>query len=332
MSYKRLSDGICIATQDVNKTIGNEYATVTRVNTDKTVNVHLDSSDKDTDDLIKVPLAVDFDLKKDDKVILTYLNNNTDSPVVIGMINPQFNGSGENGRSIVSIDKVDSDGLADIYRITYDKAPIYSYFSVKNGADGQQGLKGDKGDKGDQGIQGVSGAPSELSGKTIQHKVFIDSKTVTNVNSVEFDGLNGDEDGIYIIEVTGSVVYLGSVDSYLIVQFNGDTGSNYGSEEHLAYDGNNHNLTQYSNCVIGRSSHSLTTQVRSKTEFNVKTGSTRDYFTTTKLKNNTHRLAGYWGGEWNNTVDNITSISIKTTSNTFSGTITLYKLVDITYP
>jgi hypothetical protein len=127
-----LSDLICTTTQDVNKTIGNEYATITRVYSDKTVNAKPDILDKDSDDLINVPLVVDFTLEKGDRVILSYLDNNPSIPVVIGMVNPQFNGSGENGRSIVSIEKSETDGFVDVYKITYDKTPIYSYFSVPN--------------------------------------------------------------------------------------------------------------------------------------------------------------------------------------------------------
>jgi translation initiation factor IF-1 len=127
-----LSNLIRTGVQDVNKTIGNEYATVTKVNNNNTVNLQLDSVKDDLNDLINIKLVSNLDITKGDKVIVTYLDNDSNKPVVMGMLNPQFNGSGENGRSIVSIDKVESEGFTDVYRITYDKFPIYSYFNVPN--------------------------------------------------------------------------------------------------------------------------------------------------------------------------------------------------------
>jgi hypothetical protein len=127
-----LSNLICTTTQDVNKTIGNEYATVTKVNTNNTVNLHLDSVNEDLNDLINIKVVTNLDLAKDDKVIVSYLDNDPNQPVVVGMINPTPPTGGENGRSIVSVDKVESEGFTDVYRITYDKSPIYSYFSVPN--------------------------------------------------------------------------------------------------------------------------------------------------------------------------------------------------------
>ncbi|OEC87904.1 MULTISPECIES: hypothetical protein [Methanobacterium] len=127
-----LSDLICTTTQDVNKTIGNEYATVTKVNANKTVNLHLDSVNEDLGDLTNIKVVTNLDLTKDDKVIVSYLDNDANNPVVVGMINPTSPTGGENGRSIVSIEKVETDGLVDVYKITYDKSPIYSYFNVPN--------------------------------------------------------------------------------------------------------------------------------------------------------------------------------------------------------
>jgi hypothetical protein len=311
-----LSGLIRTGVQDVNKTVGNEYAIVTRVNNDKTVNVKLESSD--SDDLINVPLAVDFDLKKDDKVILTYLDNNPGSPVVIGMINPQFNGSGENGRSVVSIDKVDSDGLADIYRITYDMAPIYSYFSVRNGQ---------KGDKGDPGSGGGS---SELSGLTVQHKVLVDSKIVNNVSSVEFDGLNGDEDGIYILEFNGQLFI---TDNLLLVHLNNDA-ANY---KYAGSVDNNANTagTPYSSTngliLAGTPWNNSNQYTTAKMNILAKSGVPRIVYSNSAGYGDSYGIYFDGGGAWNNSTSNITSITLVAGNGTFSGTIKLYKLVDITY-
>ena len=45
--------------------------------------------------------------------------------------------NGLDGRSIVSIEKTGTEGLLDVYTITYDRGdPLTSTFTVKNGADG----------------------------------------------------------------------------------------------------------------------------------------------------------------------------------------------------
>ena len=69
-----------------------------------------------------------------DIVIVTYTDYN-DPPIITNVYNKTA-GIGEDGRSILSVDKVETDGLIDIYRITYSKEPVYSYFQVKNGEDG----------------------------------------------------------------------------------------------------------------------------------------------------------------------------------------------------
>ena len=337
-----LSGIIRTGVQDVNKTIGNEYAFVTRVNSDKTINVHLEASDKDSDDLFNVPLAVDFDLKKDDKVILTYLDNKPENPVIIGMINPQFNGTGENGRSIVSIDKVETDGLVDVYRITYDKAPIYSYFSVKNGTIGEQGPKGDngdtgspgsKGDKGDQGPageQGISGVPSELAGKTVRLPVLVDTKTVTNQSSIVFSGLNGDVDNEYKLEFVTDFDTNGS-SRYLNIAMNNATISIKGWNEYtttLSYMSNDIGNTAGVNAnKTGGIDGFIELKELNRTQNARFNGS----FLITRVSG-TDIPASYGGGIFGSLVDNVTSITLSTTAGTFSGTIKLYKIVDVTYP
>ena len=54
---------------------------------------------------------------------------------------------GDNGISIVSIDLTSSDGLADIYTITYSDGST-SNFVVTNGKDGEQGIQGIPGEDG----------------------------------------------------------------------------------------------------------------------------------------------------------------------------------------
>ena len=61
---------------------------------------------------------------------------------------------GDDGRGIVSIDKVSSNGLTDTYSITFTDRTSTS-FSITNGS------KGDKGDTGAQGVSGANGSQGE---------------------------------------------------------------------------------------------------------------------------------------------------------------------------
>ena len=63
--------------------------------------------------------------------------------------------AGENGVSIVSIEKTSSDGLVDTYTITYSNGTTTT-FTVTNGADGEQGIQGLQGPQGDTGVSVVS--------------------------------------------------------------------------------------------------------------------------------------------------------------------------------
>jgi hypothetical protein len=127
-----LSDTIGVTVKDVNKTVGNEYARVTKINTNMTVNLKPESDNPESDDLVNIPVLINLALEKDDKVLISHLDNNPNYPVVIGMQNPKTVSGGADGRGIISIDKVETDEFVDIYRITYDKIPIYSYFQVPN--------------------------------------------------------------------------------------------------------------------------------------------------------------------------------------------------------
>jgi hypothetical protein len=128
----KLTELIGVSVQDVNKTVGNEYAIVTKVNSNQTVNLKPIADDPELDDLINIPVIVNLDLAKNDKIILGYLDNDLNYPIIIGALNPKLATEGVDGRGIVTIEKVETDEFVDIYRITYDKAPIYSYFQVPN--------------------------------------------------------------------------------------------------------------------------------------------------------------------------------------------------------
>ena len=310
----KLTDAFKVSMQDVNKTVANEYATVTRVNSNKTVNVKPDSNDADSDDLTNISYVVDLDLSVGDRVVLSYLNNDPNEPIIIGMLNPKSS-SNVDCRSIVSVDKVESDGLVDVYRITYDKVPIYSYFSVKNGTIG-------------------SGVSEELAGKTVRLPVLIDTKTVTNQNSVLFDGLNGDLDKEYRIEWQFDCISNNS-DGEIYVQFN-SINSNYrcvraGDEDSGRTGGN---FTDRIGCghITWVNNGSLDGWLK---VMNAKIGRHRKVrgFSSWNSDNGVYYAIWEFGGAWLDITTTITSILMGITGNSkFSGTIKLYKMIDVTYP
>lgn len=73
---------------------------------------------------------------------------------------------GENGVGISKIEKIGTEGLSDIYRISYTNGKTQDY-TVTNGAQGEQGiqgiqgLRGEKGDIGADGQQGIQGIQGE---------------------------------------------------------------------------------------------------------------------------------------------------------------------------
>jgi len=307
----KLTDAFKVSMQDVNKTVANEYATVTRVNSNKTVNVKPDSNDADSDDLTNISYVVDLDLSVGDRVVLSYLNNDPNEPIIIGMLNPKSSPNVD-CRSIVSIDKVESEGLVDVYRITYDKVPIYSYFSVTNGTTS-------------------SSVPPELAGKTIQCKVLIDSKTITNVNSVTFDGLNGDVDKKYIIEFEGSMANQ-SPDMNIILKPN-NISTNQMSSSFRQYT-TNYDRMSSTNLILCGGGFQTALTGNFKSEFDAKSGKNRRIITNYNYEDVTgnYSLGGEGNGVWRDMTTIVTSLVIATTAYTFSGTIKLYKMVDVTYP
>lgn len=113
-------------------------AKVKTINSNGTIDVSVDLPEQEIPwEIPDIPLTNNLKISKGDMVTVKFLENNPTSPVVDGMFNPKsYSGDGEDGRSILSVDKVESDGLVDVYRITYSKEPLYSYFQVKNGEDG----------------------------------------------------------------------------------------------------------------------------------------------------------------------------------------------------
>ena len=119
--------------------------------------------------------------------------------------------SGATGNGISDIAKTSTEGLVDIYTITYTNGTTTT-FTVTNGADGAQGQQGI------QGIQGEKGADGHTPVITIQNgKWYIDG--VDSGKSAE--GVKGDTgNGISSIAKTKTE---GLVDTYTITFTNGET-------------------------------------------------------------------------------------------------------------
>ena len=78
--------------------------------------------------------------------------------------NTSGGGSGLDGRGIVSIEKISSEGLVDTYQINYSDETTSTY-TVTNGAQGPKGDTGAQGPKGDQGEPGAKGDTGEQGPK-----------------------------------------------------------------------------------------------------------------------------------------------------------------------
>ena len=117
---------------------------------------------------------------------------------------------GETGNGISSIDKTHTDGLVDIYTITYTNGTISS-FTVTNGEKGEQGIQGIQGEKGEDGHSPII---------TIQNgNWYIDG--VDTGKSAE--GVAGEAgNGISSIRKTNTE---GFVDTYTITFTNGETST-----------------------------------------------------------------------------------------------------------
>ena len=98
--------------------------------------------------------------------------------VFVLLLNVLFLGAcvSQNVKSIVSIEKAHSEGLTDIYVITYSDGTT-STFTIKNGEKGDQGEQGIQGEKGDQGEPGKDGKPGN------------DAKEILDVRYVSSEGI-----------------------------------------------------------------------------------------------------------------------------------------------
>ena len=149
---------------------------------------------------------------------------------------------GETGIGIESIEKSGSEGLVDIYTITFSDGTT-STFTVTNGKDGVDGT---------QGIQGIQGEPGEDGHTpviTIQEGYWYIDGENTNVLA---EGIKGDTgNGVSDVKLTNTE---GLVDTYTITFTNGTTstftltnGKDGVGIEKVEYDENGNLLIYFTN-------------------------------------------------------------------------------------
>lgn len=173
-------------------------------------------------------------------------------------------------------------------------------------------------------IDGIS------EGSKIRLPVLIEEKTIpAGTTSVTFSNLNGDVDGEYLIEGNVILVPTGS-DNVINLQPNGDTGANYVGVC----------IAGLSTTTLGSSSTSALRLVQSNNvatsygKFSARiypvTGILRKFESIGSSQLSGRALSHVSSGHWTNTASNITSLVCIVSNGSFSGTIKLYKMVDIT--
>jgi hypothetical protein len=346
----KLTDAIGVSVQNVNKTVGNEYAVVTRVNTNQTVNLKPIADDPELDDLINIPVLVNVDLSVNDKVLLTYLDNNINNPAVIGMMSPKSS-SGGIGADINPIDilnklkTVDGSGsgldadLLDGQELSYITGLINAKLDSSTytandilskllGVDGAgSGLDADKLD-GYNAQDLIDLIGNGLSG-TFQLKKLITEVDVSNVSSYTLSNINGNDDGIYILEYDLSYSPGVTGDVSLTLKPNNLTTDQVSSS--FRAGGGWHGADNTVGSLRINLGYSTATRFKGKVEINAETGKNRTFTTidAMEIRGTTESYINYFNGFWKNTTTNITSLVLAISTGTFSGKIRLYKMIDI---
>lgn len=166
--------------------------------------------------------------------------------------------------------------------------------------------------------------PVKLLGYELVEEKVLPAGTTT----CTFSGLNGDEDEEYLIEFTGTVV-TSSGDTIVSVKPNNDVGSNYLAIHHGAYRGNSHFSEDYSVLALGSTHYQVTSICKSKTFISAKSGVNRFFSSNIQRHNLGKLLDSICSGVWLNSVDNIISLVIASSSGSFNGNIRLWKKIPL---
>lgn len=169
-----------------------------------------------------------------------------------------------------------------------------------------------------------------LAGKTFEIPVLISRVSLSSAQSHTFNDLNGDVDGRYILEFTGTT---SKNDGKIIVKPNNIDTSQKTAEGY--WFANSIGRTSHPAFLLGRTEDVSTAQLHAKGTLYAKTGKNRIM----------ESLFGNYGSyrnsplqhsalaQWLDTTTNITSLVITTTeptNQTITGDLSLYKIVEIT--
>ena len=112
----------------------------------------------------------------------------TSTMIVENGIDGNNGANGADGVGISKIEKIDTVGLEDTYRITFTDNTTYDY-SVTNGQKGEQGiqgLRGEKGEQGEQGVQGIQGIQGEKGDDGYPFLIYKEYSDISEFNKNDF--------------------------------------------------------------------------------------------------------------------------------------------------
>ncbi|UTB32713.1 MAG: hypothetical protein NKF70_00035 [Methanobacterium sp. ERen5] len=183
-----------------------------------------------------------------------------------------------------------------------------------------------KGEDGATGPQGPAGAG--FASGTYKIPKLIEIKTITAQSSVTFSNLNGDSDIEYYIECD---IKMSVGSRHLLLQPN-SVSSNGISVVNRAYN-NAKDSWIYGYMYLGNNERDGNSRILSKTTLYAKSGQYRATFTECGIfgSDSLNPFTISSRSQWSNTTDNITSLKIipNNTDTTITGTIKLYKMVDM---
>ena len=176
---------------------------------------------------------------------------------------------------------------------------------------------------------------SEKSG-TFKIPQLIERRVISSGSPVSystFTGLNGNADGEYVLKF--NIYKNGTGDIQFLLQFNGDTGYNYAGQVKSFIDTGG-SVTEDPASLseqilrVGETRWNAVNWVSGEAGIEPVSGKPRwvrgkSSFMATQAASGFNTFSGFW----NNTGSNITSLTFRTTSSTYYGTIELVKMVDL---
>lgn len=168
-----------------------------------------------------------------------------------------------------------------------------------------------------------------LSGKTVKIPVLIETKTLpAGTTTTTFSSLNGDSDLEYLL-ITNVTFDSCSNDSTITLQPNTLT-TNLSSVRHFVYH-NSHSYSKYDTALaIATNGLKSDSQIVVETKIYPKTGKNRSVISRSlNTYSTSYRGVDDFVGVWGDSTTNITSLQLILSSGSMSGTIKLYKMVDI---